>query len=169
MQLAQLNIGIGRYPMDDACMQGFVRRIDAVNAMADRAKGFVWRLIDSSGDIDGALNLRLPGSQSTLVNMSVWQDLPNLHDFIYKTAHAKVMDQRGDYFIPMTEPFIVLWWVADGYIPSLDEAKAKLETLRAQGPSPQAFDFDTPFDADGVPINVDGLPVSVHLPKKDFA
>ena len=160
MQLAQLNIGIGRHPMDDPRMQGFVGRIDVINALADRSDGFIWRLVDDDEEIDGALDLRLPDSESTLVNMSVWRDIQSLFHFIYKTAHAKVMADRDDYFIPLTERFVVLWWIQDGHIPSLDEAKTKLDAIRANGPTPKAFDFQTPFSADGKPIQI-------NFPKKD--
>ncbi len=148
--------------MDDPRMQGFVGRIDIINALADRSDGFIWRLVDADEAIDGALDLRLPGSESTLVNMSVWRDIQSLFHFIYKTAHAKVMVDRDDYFIPLTERFIVLWWVQDGHIPSLDEAKTKLDAIRAHGPTPEAFDFQTPFSATGKPIKT-------NFPKKDCA
>lgn len=148
--------------MDDPRMHGFVSRIDAVNALADRSDGFVWRLVDDSENIDGALDLRLPGCEGILVNMSVWRDLQSLCHFIYMTAHTKIMNARENYFIPLTEPYTVLWWVKDGHIPSLTEAKAKLDALRLNGSSLQAFDFQTPF-------NSGGAAVTSYLPKKDFA
>ena len=162
MQLAQLNIAQGVAAMDDPQMQPFTGRIDAINAMADRTDGFVWRLTDEDDDIDGALSLRLPGDEQTLVNMSVWRDIESLFGFVYKTAHAKVMTSNRDNFVTMPKQHMVLWWVEDGHIPTLSEAKVKLEAIRANGPSPEAFDFNTPFSNGGQAI----MP---QFPKKDCA
>ena len=162
MQLAQLNIAEGAAAMDDPQMQPFSGRIDTINDMADRAEGFVWRLTDEGGDIDGALSLRLPGDEHTLVNMSVWQDINSLFGFVYKTAHAKVMASNRDNFAQMPQQHMVLWWVEDGHIPTLSEAKTKLDAIRTNGPAPDAFDFNTPFSEGGQAI-------TPQFPKKDCA
>lgn len=152
MQLAQLNIGIGTGPMDDPSMVGFTGNIDRINALADRFEGFIWRLKDETSDTDGALDLRLPGDENMLVNMSVWESVETLYRFVYQTAHAKIMKDRELWFRPMSDQYMVLWWVEDGHIPSLEEAKEKLDLLRANGPTPEAFSFTVPFDAAGRPM-----------------
>lgn len=162
MNLAQLNIAESVYPMTDARMLPFTGRIDAINALADRAPGFVWRLTDDDEDTDGALSLRLPGDANTLVNMSVWESIDALFGFVYKTAHAKVMTNNRDNFVPIKASHFVLWWVEEGHIPTLSEAKEQLDYLRAHGPSPKAFTFKTPFSASGAPI-------ITQFPKKDCA
>jgi len=162
MQLAQLNIAEALYDTDDPRMDGFTGPIDKINALADRAPGFIWRLVDDE-ETDGALSLRMEGQNDyTLVNMSVWQDIDSLFHFIYKTAHAKVMQGKRDWFTQIPRSHMVLWWVEDGHIPTLDEAKEKLDLVRANGPSPEAFDFLTPF-------NSAGKPVKNNYPKKDCA
>jgi len=45
----------------------------------------------------------------------------------------------------MREAYADLWWVPVGHRPSVAEAKAKLERLRAEGSSPDAFTFKKPF------------------------
>lgn len=162
MQLAQLNVAESLYPVDDPRMIGFTGRIDVINALAERAPGFIWRLVDDNEEIDGALDLRLPGSETTLVNMSVWENVESLYHFVYKTAHAKVMKDRKDWFVTPTEQFMVLWWVADDHQPDRDEARAKLDYLRENGPTPDAFTFQIPFDETGNPI-------TPNFPKKDCA
>ena len=47
----------------------------------------------------------------------------------------------------MTETIIALWWVPAGHIPTIEEGIARLEHLRANGPSPHAFTFREPFPA----------------------
>ena len=160
MQLAQLNIAEAKYGTEDARMDGFTGRVDFINAMADRSPGFIWRLVDDD-ETDGALSLRMEGQNDyTLVNMSVWADIESLFHFIYKTAHAKVMQGKDDWFNPLSKNHMVLWWIEDGHIPSMDEAKEKLGAIRAHGPSPEAFDFQTPFSEGG-------MPVKTNFPKKD--
>lgn len=162
MQLAQLNIADGIVSMEAPQMESFTGRIDAINAMADRAAGFIWRLTDEDDDIDGALSLRLPGDDKTLVNMSVWKDLDSLFGFVYKTAHAKVMTANRDNFTMMPQQHMVLWWVEDGHLPTLTEAKQKLDAIRANGSAPEAFDFNTPFSPNGQPL-------TPSFPKKECA
>ena len=153
MQLAQLNVADAQHAVDAPAMAGFTGRVDAINALADRSPGFVWRMTDD-GPEDGALSLRMEGlGPMTLVNMSVWDSIEALYHFIYKTAHAKVMQGKDDWFSPMLVAHMVLWWVEDGHIPDLDEARAKLDLLRANGPSPDAFSFSVPFDEFGKPIS----------------
>ena len=46
--LAQLNVGHIRYATDDPRMAEFMGALDAVNALAERSPGFVWRLKDEA-------------------------------------------------------------------------------------------------------------------------
>src|SRR5579883_3059860 len=68
--IAQVNIGRVKGPMDSAVMYGFASRLDEINALADCAPGFVWRLQASNGN---ATDLRpFAGDDTLLMNMSVW-------------------------------------------------------------------------------------------------
>ena len=56
--------------------------------------------------------------------------------------------------MPLREAFQVLWWTAD--VPTVEEAVARLEHLRAHGPTPRAVTFRTPFPApDGAQVRRD--------------
>jgi hypothetical protein len=51
------------------------------------------------------------------------------------------MRRRREWFVPMDQAFLVLWWVPKGHIPTIEEAKAGLELLRRKGPTAEAFTF----------------------------
>ncbi len=139
--LAQLNIARMKFPLESPEMSGFVSRLEDVNALADRAPGFVWRLQTENGD---ATAIDFFG-KDYLVNMSVWRDLDSLRDFAFRSAHREVLARRHDWFDAMDEAYSVLWWIDAGSIPTLDEAGARLDALRRDGPTPRAFTFGRPF------------------------
>ena len=140
-RLAQLNIAKMKFAIDDPEMSAFVARLDDINALADAAPGFVWRLQTDDGDATG---IDYFGSDS-LVNMSVWQNVGSLHAYVYRSAHSQLMALRKQWFERMTEVYSVLWWIAEGHIPALDEASQRLDCLRQQGPCAQAFTFKQVF------------------------
>jgi hypothetical protein len=143
--LAQLNVGLVRAPTDSPELADFMAGIGPVNAIADAAPGFVWRLQD--GDGPGATALR-PRGPDLMVNMSVWETLEALRDFVYRNGpHLDFMRRRREWFHPMAEEHQVLWWVPAGHIPDPDEGLSLLDLLRANGPSPQAFTFRDPYPA----------------------
>lgn len=44
--IAQMNMGYLLHPLDDPRTADFTDNTDRVNAVADRSKGFVWRMKD---------------------------------------------------------------------------------------------------------------------------
>ena len=134
MHLAQLNIGRFRYPTDDPRMAGFMDNLERVNAIADRSEGFVWRLQDESGN---ATNLRIGDDYA--VNLSVWENVEALEQFVFKTIHVQFYKKREAWFDAMETPHMVMWWIEEGHVPTLDEALDRLEHLQADGPSEYAF------------------------------
>jgi len=140
--LAQLNIGRVRAPMTDPLMAGFVAELEPVNALADSAPGFVWRLQTEAGD---ATALRPYNDDTILINMSVWETIDTLKAFVYRTHHADVMRQREKWFERLDTYFIALWWVPAGTIPTVSEAKLRLDHLRQHGESSYAFSFKKLF------------------------
>jgi hypothetical protein len=141
-ELAQLNIGIIRGPMDSPVMAEFAANLGRINALADGADGFVWRLQTEAGD---ATAIRPFEDENTLVNMSVWRDIESLQRFVYHSSHVEIMRRRREWFARMSEAYMVLWWVPRGHRPSVAEAVERLETLRRQGASAAAFTFRQPF------------------------
>ena len=136
MQLAQLNIARLLYPQDDPRVAPFMNALDKVNAVADRADGFIWRLQDDSGN---ATDLDPFGDDRLIVNLSVWRDVTSLENFVWKTVHKKVYERKQEWFSAMKMEHFVMWFVADGHIPTVEEAKARLDYLNENGQSDHAF------------------------------
>lgn len=143
--LAQLNVGILQAPLDSPQLADFAASLAGVNALADAAPGFVWRLTDEAGG--DATSLR-PQGPDLLVNMSVWQTLDDLRSFVYRNgAHLEMLRRRREFFRALGQAHQVLWWVPAGHIPVLDEAFSRLELLRQDGAGPDAFSFREPYPA----------------------
>ena len=113
-------------------------RLDRVNALADESPGFVWRLQSESGN---ATDIDVGGDPLFIVNMSVWDSVEALSAFVYKTVHRDVMIRRREWFERPDDAYQALWWVPTGHIPTPAEGLERLECLREQGPSSQAFTF----------------------------
>jgi hypothetical protein len=137
--LAQLNVGTRRFPLDDPRMNGFTSMLDAVNELADKAPGFVWRLTDDGAN--DATAIQTPLGAEVLINMSVWENRDALWDYVYRTGHLEMLRRRAEWFELPKAAFQVLWWVPAGHLPTVAEAVDRLALLRAHGPSPSAFGF----------------------------
>ena len=142
MHIAQVNIGRMKAPLDDPSMAGFVTRLDDLNALADASDGFIWRL---QGDAGNNTYLRPFEDDRIMVNMSVWASVEQLRVYTYDTAHAEVLRNRRDWFEKMDQMVLALWWIPVGHIPTVDEAKDRLASLDAHGPTPFAFTFKKTF------------------------
>src|SRR5215210_5191619 len=109
-----------RAPLDSPAMAGFVAALEPINALADAAPGFVWRLQTDDGDATG---IRAFDDDMLIVNMSVWETIDALRGFVYDSDHRAVMAGRRQWFERMAEAYTVLWWVPVGHVPSVEEAK----------------------------------------------
>lgn len=140
--LAQFSIAIAKAPLDDPMMQGFVKALPTINALSEQAPGFVWRLQTEQGDATG---IRGYDDPLKLLNMSLWESLEALKNFVYKSHHGNFYRNRQKWFTPVKGPNTALWWVPCGQIPSVCEGVERLAYLEQHGPSPYAFSFATPF------------------------
>ena len=138
--LAQLNVARLVAPLDSPELAPFVAGLAPVNAIADGAEGFLWRLQDESGD---ATALR-PWGDDVIVNLSVWESVGALRDFTFGLWHGGYLKRRREWFQPYGSATLVLWWVARGHQPTLEEAKARLDLLTSSGPGPAAFTLRSP-------------------------
>ena len=115
--LAQMNVARARWAPDRPEMADFYAQVPAINAVAEGSPGFVWRLKEDYGD------------PFLLVNVSVWESVNALREFVYLSAHAGVFRDRGAWFEKPTEASQVLWWVAAGHRPGYAEGFERLGLL----------------------------------------
>jgi hypothetical protein len=140
--LAQYNIARLIHPIDSPESAEFVAQLDEVNALAEQAPGFVWRLQSDSGN---ATDIDAYGDPAVIVNMSVWQTIDDLFNFAYRERHLEVFRRRAQWFERHEQPHLVMWWVPAGQIPTVEEAIQRLNTLIENGPTAEAFTFKARF------------------------
>ena len=140
MHLAELNIGRLKYPVGDPRIADFVDNLGRINAVAERMPGFVWRLV-GDGSNDGALDLRPFADPMMAVNMSVWERVEDLEQFVWNTVHKKFYARKAEWFDVMSAHHFCMWYVPEGHIPTVDEGKVRLEHLETHGNSDHAFDW----------------------------
>ncbi|MGI9607115.1 MAG: redox-sensitive transcriptional activator SoxR [Acidimicrobiales bacterium] len=145
--LAQINIGRLKHPVDDPRVGEFMENLDPINALAEQSPGFIWRLQDESGN---ATAIRAFDDELILPNMSVWESIEALKEYVFKSDHARFVRRRREWFLPMDDmPVLTMWWVPAGHTPTLEEAKGRIDHLAANGPTDKAFSFHPTFDPPG--------------------
>jgi hypothetical protein len=141
--LAEVNVGRLKAAIDHPMIKDFADNLDRINALAESSPGFVWRL---KGDGNNATDLAIDNDPLFIPNLSVWEDVPSLGAFVYRSGHIEIMRRRKEWFEHM-ETYMALWWVPVGHEPTVEEALEKLALLKTHGPTPSAFTFRSPFPA----------------------
>ena len=118
--LAQVNVARMHEPLESPLLADFVAALDPVNAAADAAPGFLWRLQTEDGNATSvqAFEWDRAGSAGVLVNMSVWQSVETLAAFVYSDVHRQVLRRRRQWFARMAEAYAALWWIPRGHVPA---------------------------------------------------
>ena len=145
VHLAQLNIGRLKAPIDDPMIDDFRNNLAHINALAEASPGFIWRLQDESGD---ATSIKPFGDELEIVNLTVWESVEALADFAYRSGHFELLRRRREFFEAPDKPILCLWWIQEGTVPTVEQAIARLDHLRAYGPTTEAFTFRHRFEPD---------------------
>ncbi|MBZ5619194.1 MAG: DUF3291 domain-containing protein [Acidobacteriia bacterium] len=140
--LAQINIGRLVAPLDDPGIADFVAALEPINALADRAPGFVWRLQSASGN---ATDIPYCDDLTVNVNMSVWESVEALRDYAYGSKHMEFFRERARWFEKMEKPSYCLWWVPIGHRPTVAEGRDRLTHYQEHGATPYSFWFSQRF------------------------
>jgi len=143
-QLAQTNIGIAKFDYENPLFSEFVDSLERINALADDAPGFIWRFVQEDESEAGR---DVFGDENVLFNMSVWESKEALMDYVYKSGHVDILRKRAEWFTAQNRPILALWWQPAGTIPTVTEAKHRLERLAQAGPTEYAFTFRRFFEA----------------------
>ncbi|MEM9173551.1 MAG: DUF3291 domain-containing protein, partial [Pseudomonadota bacterium] len=136
------NVATPRYPSDDPRIKPFFDGVPAINALAERTPGFVWRLSDPDEEAKAADVFGEPG---LIIALSVWQDMASLREFVYRSDHLSYLRQRTQWFQPRMRANKALWWIDAGVRPSILEARHRLDYLTQHGASDIAFGFNDAF------------------------
>src|SRR3954447_16294565 len=131
--IAQINIGRAVGPVDGPLLADFMALLDPVNELADSSPGFLWRLQTDEGN---ATALRPYEDDRIIVNMSLWESIEALRDFVYGGPHVEVMRRRREWFERFESTYMALWWLPAGELPTVEDAKSRLASLDAHGPTP---------------------------------
>lgn len=144
-QLAQANVAYALVPTDDPRLADYLARLDEMNSLADQSPGFVWRYLTDSRDP----TQREFDDPLVLFNMSVWTSIDALHAYAYRTAHSEVYAARRRWFADVNSVVgghaLAMWWIPEGTLPTVDEAKRRMKLITEMGPSPEAFSFKKRF------------------------
>jgi len=90
-------------------------------------------------EVGGALGAN-PRTASTL---SVWADVASFRHFVFQTVHKQFYDRKAEWYDPDGQGTrLVMWWVADGHIPTVSEAMERFHHLDSHGSSDHAFGWN---------------------------
>lgn len=129
--VAHLNVARLRHGWEDPRSAGFVDAVPAINALAERSAGFVWRQRDEEALDD----------PHAIYSLSVWRSASDLRHFVHQTAHGAFLRRRAAWFAPAQGPTHVVWPVAQDARPTLAAARDRLRRLADHGPTADAFDL----------------------------
>lgn len=142
--IAELNVARLKHDINDPRIADFVNNLNRVNAAAERSDGFIWRLKDEAGS---SVSMTAETDPMVIPNLSVWCDVSSLENFVFKTVHKRFYDRRAEWFEVMDRMHFVMWPVAVGHVPTLEEAWRMLDRYNADGSTDQAFGWDHVPDA----------------------
>jgi hypothetical protein len=75
----------------------------------------------------------------------VWESLETLRAFVDASAHKTYLGRKAEWFEQASEPYLAVWWLPSGTVPTVQEAVHRLHALRTDGPTERAFTLKTAF------------------------
>ncbi len=142
---------LGEFKDDNEFLRVFLSILPRVFAEADSTDGLHWHmhgLRRPTGDwCDFTNTFPYPEGMGApdVCTMAGWTSLDHLQAFAYSgRTHPPSMRRLANGLDRSSGPSFVMWWAPRGQRFTLLDGWAKLEMLRALGPSDQAFSLDQP-------------------------
>jgi heme-degrading monooxygenase HmoA len=139
VHLAQLNIGRLVGAPYDPCVAEFMGALDKVNGLGKRMPGFVWMMEGSGAPGTGNTENNIGDDPRFVANLTVWESVEALENFVWNTVHRQFYDRRREWFEMLADTHFVMWWVPEGHRPDLDEGLERLAHLTSNGNTDHAF------------------------------
>jgi len=141
--LAEINVArMNGVNINDPIMKEFVDNLEIVNNLAEKSEGFVWRLKDESNN---ATNINPYNDEQVIINVSVWQTLVALENFVHRTFHSDFLKRRKEWFQTYGKVHTAMWWIPKEQVPTIEDSVEKLAYLQKNGSSDIVFDFRNKF------------------------
>lgn len=137
--LAELNVGRLIAETNDPRVAEFMNALDQINGLGKRMPGFVWMMEGSGEPNTGNTETKIDGDPRFVANLTVWENVETLENFVFNTLHRRFYERRREWFEVLGEMHFVMWWVPVSRKPSLAEALARLDHLKTHGDSDHAF------------------------------
>ena len=140
MNIAQLTISRLNEPLQGPGARDFNKAVEAVNKAEEKSSGFVWRY--KNGDGSDRIGVPELDDPFLVTDMTVWESVDALKNFVSDAAHTKVLDKRDEWFDTSQSARFVMWWIEAGREPKIAEGMARLAHLQRHGDSERAFGWD---------------------------
>lgn len=140
-RIAHFNVARLLHPPGDPRVAEFINNTLKVNGIAERSKGYVWRLADEAALVTRGGYQGVGDDPCVVYSLSVWDNLGDFGQFVYKTVHNTFLKKRANWFAPWDGPNYVIWdFDGDGPI-ATEQGWERLRHLAAHGPTAHAYDF----------------------------
>ena len=133
----------------------FLEQVLPIFQKGDEDDGMFWhqhgiRQADGSYlSLPDLLTLETDGGESNphVMTMAGWRDVAAMHQFSHRMPlHVEGMKRLRHWVDRSEGPTMVMWWAPRGQRVELEDAWQRLQRLRADGPSPEAFTLQQRFD-----------------------
>ncbi len=140
--LAELNVGRVLADTDDPRVAEFMAALDRINGLGKRMPGFVWMMEGSGEPGTGNTETKIDGDPRFVSNLTVWESVETLENFVWNTVHRQFYERRQQWFEVLDAMHFVMWWVPVGHRPTLDEGLERLDMRNRLGDTDEAFGWD---------------------------